>query len=173
MAITAFVVLSTSIISKAENNKTICLEVAGIAVDQNNKPIDGVQVRLLKQNDELEWTEITSVEYHEHSFLFKLEPNEYYTIEVSKDGFVKRSVGISTVIPADISLKQVFRYEFEVEMFKQKENTDDYYLDFPVALISYDKKRDVFDCSTSYTKHIKNMIRKSTGIESCNVITEN
>jgi hypothetical protein len=142
-------------------NNPVCLEILGIAVDANNKPIDGVEVKLYKENDELEWTEITSVMHHEHSFIFRLEANEYYTIEISKSGFVTRSIAISTAIPEDVSLKQIFRYEFEVELFKTKKIADDYYLDFPVALISYDAQKDVFDNNYAYTKHIKTMIRNT------------
>jgi hypothetical protein len=143
-------------------NNPVCLHVSGIAVDKNAKPIDGVEVKLYKENDEMEWTEITSINYHEHSFSFKLSANEYYTIEISKPGYVTRSVGISTKIPAGLSLETIFQYEFEVELFTKKKNIDDYYLDFPVALISYDSKHDVFDHNYSYTSHIKSMIRKAT-----------
>jgi len=142
-----------------------CLEVIGIAVDEDNKPIDGVEVRLYKENEELEWTEITSVAYHEHSFIFNLAPNEYYTIEISKKGFVSRLVAISTKIPSNISLEEKFHYEFEVSLFKVKKQSDDYYLDFPVALISYNKERDVFDNNYAYTRHIKSMINQTVTIE--------
>lgn len=153
------------------SDSQVCLEVLGIAMDANNKPIDGVEVKLYKENDEQEWIQVTSVMYHEHSFIFKLEANEYYTIEVSKPGFVTRSVGISTVIPNGISLEQMFRYEFEVELFKEKKNMNDYYLDFPVALISYDAERDVFDNNNGYTRHIKTMIMQTVDEASSNSVT--
>jgi hypothetical protein len=139
----------------------VCLEVVGIALDQRDQPINGVTVTLYKENSEQEWTEVTSVTYHEHSFLFSLEANEYYTIEVSKPGFVTRSIGISTQLPTTVSLKEMFKYEFEVSLFKEKKGVDDYYLDFPVALISYDSKHDVFDNNNAYTKHIKTKIKES------------
>lgn len=152
---------------KKENEKEtsrVCLEVLGIALDENERPIDGVEVRLYKENDELEWNEITSVTHHEHSFVFNLDVNEYYTIEISKNGFVSRSVAISTKLPADISLASIFHYEFEISLFKEKKGVDDYYLDFPVALISYDTKRDVFDNNYSYTAHIKTKIKESASV---------
>ena len=140
-----------------------CLEVLGIALNVYKEPINGVEVRLYKENEEMEWAEITSVIYHEHSFIFKLDANEYYTIEISKPGFVTRTLGISTKVPSTLSLKQMFRYEFQVELFQKKEGVDDYYLDFPVALISYDKKNDVFDNNNAYTKHIKTKINEAAG----------
>jgi hypothetical protein len=163
-------IFSISLQAQAHRNRTadtsentVCLEVLGIAMDANEKPIDGVQVRLFKENEELEWTDITSVMYHEHSFIFKLEANNYYTIEISKPGYVTRSVGISTQLPANVSLEEVFRYEFEVQLFKEKKNSNDYYLDFPVALISYDATKDIFMNNSAYTRHIKTMINQTTG----------
>ena len=148
--------------NKDSSNSKKCLEVVGFAIDQYNKQLEGVQVTLYKENDEMEWIEVTSVVYHEHSFLFSLDANEYYTIEVSKPGYVTRSIGISTILPANVSMKDLFKYEFEVSLFKEKKGVDDYYLDFPVALISYDSKHDVFDNNNAYTKHIKTMIKQST-----------
>ena len=138
-----------------------CLEIVGIAIGENNEAINGVQVKLYKENDELEWNEITSVSYHDHNFSFKLNANEYYTIEVSKPGFVTRLVGVSTVIPAGVSLEQIYTFEFDVTLFKEKKGIDDYYMDFPVALISYDKKKDVFNNDNAYTRHIKTKIKEA------------
>lgn len=149
-------------VRSSENNQ-LCLEVLGIAVDGNNDPINGVHVKLFKENDELEWIEITNVMYHDHSFNFNLNANEYYTIEISKPGYITRSIAISTKLPSSVKLDILFHYEFEVELFKEKKNVDDYYLDFPVGLISYDAKRDVFDNNYAYTKHIKTHIKESIG----------
>ena len=145
----------------ASETPTVCLEVYGIALDSAEQPINGVSVKLYKENDELEWTEVTSVAYHDHMFGFKLDVNEHYTIEVSKDGYVTRSVAISTMIPSTVSLEQLFHYEFEVQLFKENKAMDDYYLDFPVALVSYDAKNDVFDNNNNYTKHIKTKIKQA------------
>jgi hypothetical protein len=147
-----------------------CLEIVGITIGENNEAINGVHVKLYKENDELEWTEITNVSYHDHNFSFRLNANENYTIEVSKPGFISRSVGISTMLPNTVSLNPIYRYEFEVELFKEKKGVDDYYnMDFPVALISYDKKNDVFN-NNAYTKHIKTKIKEA--LEQAQAITD-
>ncbi|MCW3084704.1 MAG: hypothetical protein JWP12_2070 [Bacteroidetes bacterium] len=153
----------------APETPTVCLEVAGIALDSAEQPINGVSVKLYRENDELEWTEVTSVDYHDHMFSFKLNVNEYYTIEVSKNGYVTRSVAISTMLPPAVSLKQLFHYEFEVQLFKENKAMDDYYLDFPVALVSYNAKSDVFDNNANYTKHIKTKIKEAT-VANCSMI---
>lgn len=142
-----------------------CLEVVGIALGENNEAIDGVEVKLFRENEEMEWVEITHVTYHDHNFTFTLDVNSYYTIEVSKPGFVKRSVAISTKLPSDISIKTLFKYGFEVVLFKEKKELNDFYLDFPVALISYNPKTEVFENSTTYTRHIKSKIKESAKTE--------
>ncbi|CAN5525432.1 hypothetical protein BH10BAC1_BH10BAC1_11830 [soil metagenome] len=109
------------------------------------------------------WEEITSVVYHEHSFSFDLNRNSYYTVEISKTGYVTRSVGISTKLPDAVKTDDVkFTFEFEVELFKEKQGVDDYYLDFPVALINFNELTEVFDYDTKYTKHIKSKIKETT-----------
>ncbi len=147
-------------IENGETEPLKCLEVIGIAVNEQNQIMDGVQVRLLKKNEEMEWLEVTSVNYHDHNFKFILDENEYYTIEVSKPGYVKRSVVVSTQLPRNISPEPLFSFGFEVMMFKTKKGMDDYYLDFPVALIRYNKKSKVFENNQNYTYYIKSKIKE-------------
>lgn len=135
-----------------------CLVVMGKAIDLNNEAIEGAHIVLYRENEAMEWDEITSVTYHEHNFVFTLESNSYYTVEISKQGYVTRSIGISTLLPAEVSLDPLFRFEFDVQLFKKTTKMDEFYLDFPVALISFDKTAGVFGYSRNYTNHIKKMI---------------
>lgn len=149
---------------KVKDDTTVCLQIIGIAIEKN-VPIDGVVVKLYKENEELHWEEITSVVYHEHSFSFNLNKNTYYTVEVSKNGYVPRSIGISTSLPDNVIIGDVkFTFEFELELFKEKKNVDDYYLDFPVALIKYNETSQVFEYDSKYTKHNKSKINETTGM---------
>lgn len=140
-----------------ENEK--CLEIIGVALNEKNELLDGVEVKLFKKNDEMEWVAITSVPYHNHNFKFILDENEYYTIEVSKTGYVKRLIVVSTMLPGNVSPKPIFSFGFEVMLFKEVKEADDYYLDFPIALIGYDAKKKVFDNNYNYTFHIKKNIK--------------
>lgn len=135
------------------------LEVIGVAVNEKNQPIDGVEVKLLRKNEEMEWLEVTSAKHHDHNFKFILDVNEYYTIEVSKAGYVKRLIVISTQLPANVKRSPIYTYGFEVKLFEEKKGVDDYYLDFPIALIGYNKKSKVFENNNNYTYHIKGKIK--------------
>ncbi|MGZ4033915.1 MAG: hypothetical protein ACXVPU_13740 [Bacteroidia bacterium] len=157
---TSLCVQANNPVKKDSIQSTQCLEVVGMAIDEKNKAIDGAEIKLYKENEELEWQEVTSVNYHDHNFVFKLEANSFYTIEISKPGFVKRSVSISTVIPDNTKLKTVLEYGFDVTLIEEKKEMDDYYLDFPVALVSYNSKTGSFENHNAYTKHIKGKIKE-------------
>lgn len=134
---------------------TTCLKIMGMTIEEN-KPVDGIQVRLYKENEGLGWDEITSIKDHEHRFVFQLQVNSYYTIEVSKDGYVKRLIGISTIFPGNGSLNgKKYDFDFEVLMFKEKEAAKNINLDFPVTLIAFDDTTMKFEENATYTKHIK------------------
>ncbi|MGZ4035405.1 MAG: hypothetical protein ACXVPU_03780 [Bacteroidia bacterium] len=147
--------------AKTDSTKTDCLQIIGIALDEKNEAINGAEVKLYKENEEMEWEEVTNVTYHDHNFSFRLEPNQYYTVEISKKGFISRSVAISTAIPKNIDLSIMFQFEFEVTLDKENLQMDDYYLDFPVALISYNSKTGVFENNNIYTRHIKSKIKEA------------
>ena len=144
---------------KKNNENSKCLEIIGVALDEKNELLAGVEVKLFKKNEEMELIEITSVPYHNHNFKFLLDVNEYYTIEVSKAGYVKRLIVVSTQLPETVSPKPIFTFLFEVMLFKEVKEADDYYLDFPIALIGYDAKNKVFDNNYNYTYHIKKNIK--------------
>ena len=70
-------------------------------------------------------------------------------------------VYFSTSLPASVKSKMHFSFGFEVIMFKEKKGVDDFYLDFPVALVSYNAKTKVFENNYNYTNHIKKKIKES------------
>jgi hypothetical protein len=151
----------SSLPQKKDTTETIeCLKIIGLAVDEDNRAIDGVEIKLFKQNDVVEEIELTNAEHHEHSFTFILESNEYYTVKISKPGFVDRCIAFYTTLPSSTTVKSLFYYEFEVILFKEKK-MDDYYLDFPVAIVHYNEKNKAFECNAKYTKYIKTKIKEA------------
>ncbi|MBL7888536.1 MAG: hypothetical protein JNL24_03225 [Bacteroidia bacterium] len=156
--ISIFIFLCTDVFAQ-KNDSTICLEIIGIAVHKT-EPLDGVTIKLYKENEELVWEQITNIPYHDHSFSFSLLRNSHYSIEVSKDGYISRLVSIDTRIPDDVQVKAVnkFVFEFEVDLVKEIKMKDDFYIDFPIAIISYNATRGAFENHDDYTKHIKEKI---------------
>ena len=139
---------------------SVCLKIQGLAMSKG-QPIDGVNAKLYRENEEMEMVEVTSVSHHSHDFFFNLDKNSYYTIEVSKPGYITRMISISTKLPPGVKTEPIFEYLIELEMHLEKQGVDDYYLDFPIALIDYDPVKDVFVSHGKYTAYIKAKIKET------------
>ena len=138
-----------------------CLDVQGFATD-NKIPLDGVTITLYKENDERELTELTNVSYHNHKFDYKFDCGAYYSIKIEKDGYLPRLIGIYTALPNGVNPYPIFIYEIQVEMVKaDPSKQDEFYIDFPIALLAYDPATKKFGYSDKYTEHIKSLMMKS------------
>src|SRR4051812_41661671 len=169
LVLTAFVLLMCTLFSLTANAQTavpdgdsVCLKIQGLAMSKG-LPIDGVNAKLYREDQEMEMVEVTSVSHHSHDFFFNLSKNGYYTIEVSKPGYITRMISISTKLPPTVKIDPIFEYQIELEMIQEKQGVDDYYLDFPIALIDYDPVKDVFVSHGKYTAYIKAKIKESLG----------
>lgn len=140
----------------ARSNAPNCVEVTARPLI-NGEPISGVSIVLYCGNEEV--MRIDSTEKSKTEFTLKRD--QYYTVEIKRPGYAPRLVGIYTNIPAAVPLKPLFRYEFEVEMAPQLQSTDDFYLDFPVALVSFNKKNEAFEPHKKYLKVLKKEMAKA------------
>ncbi len=88
-------------------------------------------------------------------FLTFLPVNTLLTIEITAEDFHTKRFMFDTSIPN--GLKPIPKYDFDIDIFKESElsgiNTS--FLDFPVGLVSYDKKKKVFHRNKKYTKRMK------------------
>lgn len=137
-------------------NTPNCVEVTARPLI-NGEPISGVSIVLYCGNEEV--MRIDSTEKNKTEFTLKRD--QYYTVEIKRPGYAPRLVGIYTNIPSAVPLKPLFRYEFEVEMIPQVQSVDDFYLDFPVALVSFNKKNEAFEPNKKYSKVLKKEIARS------------
>lgn len=134
-----------------------CLEVCAQAM-LDGQAQTGVTIKLYCDNEQI--TSIDSTEFGK--VYFTLKRDRYYTVEITKEGYVPRLVGISTFVPKIIPLKPIFRFEFEVDMLKKVEGQDNFYIDFPVALVSFNSSKECFEHSKKYTSRIKREIAKES-----------
>jgi hypothetical protein len=130
--------------------KTQCVRLK-VKPTVDHKVTEGVTMRLYKNEQEV--TRIDSTDEKQETFV--LDKDAYYTVEISYPGREMRRVGLSTALPPDVSPWPMFRYEMTVELPATSPVKNDFYQDFPVALIEYDPNKDKFDYSKRYTAHIK------------------
>ena len=140
------------------SNDTIeCMHAVGLATSED-KPLDGAIITVFQGNEVIEWSETTSNPKHDHHFNFNLLGNSYYTIQVSKPGYVTRSIGINTKLPDDFIINDdnpKTTFDFEVDVFKAKPGVEDEFLDFPIALVKFNEEKRAFEFDSEYTRKIK------------------
>jgi len=80
-------------------------------------------------------------------FGFALKRNLIYAIEISKEGFKKKTVGVSTKLPDGIAGKPYFKFVFQVPLEKESEEDKDvkHIFEFPTAIVYYNDAIGEFD----------------------------
>ena len=87
------------------------------------------------------------------SFSFILKRDMLYTIKVEKEGCIPKLVSISTILADAIDERNSYEFSFETNLLSEdlRGNFDDDDVDFPTALISYNKDCDCFEHNKQYT----------------------
>jgi len=125
------------------------LPVGGRVLDGRTK-VEGATIRLYKENDLLE----TYQTEKNGKFKMELDLGAYYTLEVEKDGFITKRIGINTI--SSVDYKRMDYLPYGVDIFITSEvaytgvNID--VLDFPFAIVSYDHQDRMFVHDENYTK---------------------
>src|ERR1044072_6845931 len=93
------------------------------------------------------------------SFHFILKKNTVYTIKMSKRGYVSRTVCIDTKAAGNTE-EEEYGFSFKTRLIREAESDkfNKELLDFPIALIYFDAKKDCFVYDKEYTSRIKREI---------------
>lgn len=86
-------------------------------------------------------------------FGFTLAKNMYYTVKIEKEGYIPRIFSISTKVDDKLDERNTYVYSFETSLLHEDLGGlfEDDNIDFPFALISYNKNCDCFEHSKEYT----------------------
>jgi len=85
-----------------------------------------------------------------------LPKNAMLTIEITAPLFHSKRFMFNSNVPA--SVKVLPKYQFDIDLFKEEELAgveDNSILDFPVGLVEFDEKKQVFIRNKKYTKRMK------------------
>jgi hypothetical protein len=140
---------------KARDQKK-CLEICARPMFRGEAMKD-VTIRLYKA-DQLVYQILAS---EEPRIFFALDPNSNYSVKFSKEGYTDRLISINTTIPDDVVMSPIFTFDFDIEMVAQNVSLDEFYLDFPVALVTFDKRKEIFGYNREYTRKISTLQRKA------------
>lgn len=129
-----------------------CLEIDGRILNAD-EGIDGAcTVELICAN-----TTVASVllKKGKKKFRFILKKNLDYSIRVSKKGYVSRLINVNTRLAAEYD--DIYRFSFETSLIESSgsEKLNKELLDFPIAIIYFDPKKECFNYDREYTSRIK------------------
>jgi len=126
-----------------------CLEITG-QFDCGVKDFTGFyNVKLIRDNTVVA-TQTLSMK---NGFSFTLAKDIYYTIKIEKQGYIPRIFSISTKVDDKLDERNTYVYSFETSLLREDLGGlfEDDNIDFPFALISYNKNCDCFEHSKEYT----------------------
>jgi len=107
---------------------------------------DSVEVVLFEENRKM-----SSYETRKNGkFILDLDRNKYYVVQFSKENYVTKRIVIDTRIDGKGYPKKKFK--FDVNLIPENEDLDYSALDFPIAIIEYNRNNDVFDYDFEYTR---------------------
>lgn len=146
--------LSSAIQPTIKEVKSSSLEIRGYVFEKNEK-VNDATVKLYQNNKIVEITTSKN-----SKFKFILFSGIRYMIEISKPDCIPERIQISTLQKTAFGGK--YLYEFRVDLLKSNKFTgvDISDLDFPTAIIKYDKDLGEYIHDKSYTKMVKRDLLK-------------
>lgn len=142
-------------VNRPNADSSICLEIEGIVLNATDGAIKTCTVELLCAGHIEQSIQLKD---GKKKVKFLLKKNATYTIRITKKDHVTKLICIDTRIKKNG--EDLYSFSFETSMLPEsvinKENRD--YLDFPVALIYYDPRKDHFTYDKDYSNRIKKEI---------------
>ncbi len=103
------------------------IEFKGYIVNEKGKKLNNVEIKLYEENSLIHSDFITN------KFAYNLWLNKYYTVEISKEGYLTKRIVISTLA----SVYDAEPFECDIELIKKTDDLDGFDFDFPVAIVEY------------------------------------
>lgn len=103
------------------------IEFKGYIVNEKGKKLNNVEIKLYEENSLIHSDFITN------KFTYNLWLNKYYTVELSKEGYLTKRIVISTLA----SVYDAEPFECDIELIKKSDDLDGFDFDFPVAIVEY------------------------------------
>lgn len=133
---------------------SFCLEISGNVTTKNNNTNDHYYVQLLTDNKVVQLAKVKNG----RSFKFLLVKNRWYAIKIMKKGYAPKMISISTFLPK--GKESLYRFHFDTDLIPEEEakTLNQEALDFPIAVVSFEKEAGWFYYNEEFTANIKREI---------------
>ncbi len=133
--------------------------VNGLIIQKNKKIDQRCKLELFYENSMID----SSNARVNKPFEFKLKKNVWYTIRVTKEGYVPLLISFNTEVnKGDTVIDNLFAFETELIDLNQAKYMDKDLLDFPVGLVSLNKTTGNFEARDLYTQNYMIGLAKPT-----------
>lgn len=124
--------------------------VNGLIIQKNKKIDQRCKLELFYENSMID----SSNARVNKPFEFKLKKNVWYTIRVTKEGYVPLLISFNTEVnKGDTVIDNLFAFETELIDLNQAKYMDKDLLDFPVGVVSLNKTTGNFEARDLYTQN--------------------
>lgn len=129
------------------------LAISGVVKEEKTK-LSGVKVSIIKGTPTGGAAVVKEfVTDGSGKFDYPLEVNSQYIVEISKPGYVSKSISYNTAVPDADNFNWTF--DFIVELFRTPEGVDVAVFKNPVAKVQYNKDYSDFDYDLDYSMEFK------------------
>ena len=96
-------------------------------------------------------------------FAFHLSRNCFYAIRIEKDGYIPKIISISTIVPKSLGESESYTFTMSTNLLSNYllGLFEDDSMDFPSAIIYYDKGNDSFELNQKYTDALINKMKSN------------
>ncbi len=122
--------------------------------DAEAKPLDSVLITIF--NGDIPFSETWTNKKGKCSFKLPLDKN--MRIQVSKKGFVSKSIAVNTKVPA--LNRDIFNFSCDVDIFEEINGLDVTVLNAPIARITYSPSLETFQYDVNYTNKVNVELKK-------------
>jgi len=149
-----FVVLSSAVRISETSVKASSLVIKGYVFEGNEK-VDGALVKLYQNNKVVQMTKTKK-----SKFQFILFSGMRYMVEIIKPGSITERIQISTEEKTQFGGKYLYEFKVDLMSVNKFKGVDISNLDFPTAIIKYNKDDGEYKHDAAYSKQVKLELKK-------------
>jgi len=131
-----------------------CLKIEGIVLNATEKNSGPCYIDLFYDSV---CVETITLKKGKRKFYFELDPDKYYTIQISRNNYLNKIICVDTKKAISNVKGDMYFFSFETNLMHVDESTqlNVEFSYFPIAIITFNAKELKFDYNKEYTKKLK------------------